>query len=63
MSVNIVPDTPIGPPTRVICLIVLSEGLGLRDSRMRLKLKRHNATTVAARAESEVACACAEVKQ
>ena len=57
------PETPIGPPTLVICLIVLREGLGLLESRTRLRLKRHNATSVAARAEIEVACACAEVKQ
>ena len=63
MSVKIAPDTPIGPPTLVICLIVLREGLGLRDSRTRLKLKRQSATSVAARAEIEVACACADIKQ
>ena len=57
------PDTPIGPPTRVICLIVLSEGLGLLDNRTRLKLKRQSATSVAARAEIEVACACVDIKQ
>ena len=57
------PDTPIGPPTRVICLIVLREGSGFLESRTRLKLKRQSATSVAARAESEVACACVDIKQ
>ena len=61
--VKMAPNTPIGPPTRVICLIVLREGFGLRDSRTRLRLNRQSATSVAARAEIEVACACAEVKQ
>ena len=61
--VKMAPDTPIGPPTRVICLIVLREGLGFLDNRTRRRLNRHNATSVAARAEIEVACACVDIKQ
>ena len=53
----------MGPPTRVICLIVLGEGLGLRDNRTLLRLNRQSATSVAARAEIEVACACADIKR